>query len=249
MLLQEGKDLTATFTHSGDLGDLIYSLPAIRAKGGGHLYLRHSPGKTAHKMSQEKCNRVRPLLLAQPYIHSVTYDDHAPESSLDGFRDHYGAGNLADMHLSTQGLSWEERATAWLTVTPNPSYEVIFVRTQRYNNLGFDWGRIYRKYKNKAVFFGLADEHAVFERDVGHIPRIDETNFLTLAEYIAGSSLYVGNYTSLSAIAEGLKHPRMILEVYPQQHHLAIFQRFGCLLGWDHKIELPEITCKSPIGC
>jgi len=242
MLLQESKALTATtFTHSGDLGDLIYSLPAIRGKGGGHLYIRDRPGKTAHGMSEDKCNRVRPLLLAQPYIYSVTYDNHATESSLDGFRDHYASGNIADMHLSTQGLSWEERSTKWLTVTPKPKYDVIFVRTTRYNNPGFDWNRIYQKYKNRAVFFGLADEHAVFERDVGRIPWIEETNFLTIAEYIDGSSLYVGNYTSLSAIAEGLKHPCMILEVYPQQHHLAIFQRFGCLLGWDRKIELPDI--------
>lgn len=230
-----------TFTHSGDFGDLIYGLPAIRGKGGGHLYLRHKPGKTSHGMSADKCNRIKPLLLAQSYIHSVTYNDKAPESTLDGFRDHHKAGNLADMHLSSQGLSWEERVTAWLTVTPHPKYEVIFVRTTRYNNPGFDWGRIYRKYRDKAVFFGFEKEHAIFERDVGRIPWIDETNFLTIAEYIAGASLYVGNYTSLSAIAEGLKHPRMILEVYPQQHHLAIFERFGCILGWDHKIELPDI--------
>lgn len=230
-----------TFTHSGDLGDLVYGLPAIRGKGGGHLYLRNTPGKTAHGMSEDKCNRIKPLLLAQPYIHSVTYDDNAPESTLDGFRHHHGAGNLADMHLSSQGLSWEHRSTAWLTVTPNPKYEVIFIRTGRYNNPGFDWGRIYRKYYGKAVFFGFDTEHAVFERDVGLIPRIEETNFLTIAEYIAGSSLYVGNYTSLSAVAEGLKHPRMILEVCPQHHHLGIFERFGCLLAWDHKIELPDL--------
>lgn len=230
-----------TYTHSGDMGDIIYSLPAIRAKGGGNLLLRHSPGKTAHGMTEEKCNRIKPLLLAQKYIHSVEYRNDASESSLDGFRDHSYAGNLADMHLASQGLSWDHRSTAWLKVTPNPKYEVIFVRTERYNNPGFDWGRVYRKYYGKAVFFGFGSEHAVFERDVGRIPLIDETNFLTLAEYIAGSSLYVGNYTSLSAIAEGLKHPRMILEVYPQQHHLGIFERFGCLLAWDHKIELPEL--------
>ena len=231
----------STFTHSGDLGDLIYSLPAIRAKGGGNLFLRHTPGKTAHGMNEDKCNRIKPLLLAQSYIHNITYDNSAPDSSLDGFRDHAYAGNLADMHLASQGLSWEHRATAWLKVTPNPKYEVIFVRTARYNNVGFDWSRIYRKYYGKAVFFGFKEEHATFERNIGSIPCVEETNFLTLAEYIAGSSLYVGNYTSLTAIAEGLKHPRMIVEVYPKQHQLGIFERFGCLLAWDHKIELPDL--------
>lgn len=233
--------MTRTFTHSGDFGDIIYSLPTIRAVGGGHLYLRHTPGRTSHGMTEEKANRLKPLLLAQSYIHGVTYDDSAPESSLDGFRDHNRAGNLSDMHLATHGLSWEHRSTAWLKVTPKPKYEVIFIRTGRYNNPGFDWSRIYRKYYGKAVFMGFGNEHAEFERTIGRIPLIEETNFLTIAEYIAGSSLYVGNYTSLSAVAEGLKHPRMILEVCPSVHHLGVFERFGCLLAWDHKIELPDL--------
>jgi len=229
------------YVHSGDIGDIIWSLPTIRAMGGGHLTITNTPGRTAHGMTAEKANRLKPLLLAQSYIHSVTFDPAAKPTSLDGFRDHFAAGNLADMHLSTHGLSWEHRSTAWLKVNPNPKYEVVFIRTQRYNNHGFDWSRIYRKYYGKAVFLGFDNEHAIFERDIGPIPRIEETNFLTIAEYIAGSSLYVGNYTSLSAIAEGLKHPRMILEVYPQQHQLGIVERFGCLLAWDHKIELPDL--------
>jgi hypothetical protein len=236
-----GPGMTRAFTHSGDSGDIIFSLPTIRALGGGDLRIRHTPGRTSHGMTEEKVNRLKPLLLAQPYIHSVTFDNNAPDTALDGFRDHPKAGNLADMHLSTYDLTWEHRATAWLKVTPNPKYEVIFIRTGRYNNPGFDWSRIYRKYYGRAVFLGFDTEHAGFERDIGRIPRIDETNFLTIAEYIAGSALYVGNYTSLTAIAEGLKHPRMIVEVCPPCHQLGVFERFGCLLAWDHKIELPDL--------
>lgn len=230
-----------SFTHSGDIGDLIYSLPAIRAKGGGILYLRHTHGRTVHGMSEDKCERIKPLLLAQPYIKDVIFDNNAPDSSLDGFRDHGYAGNLADMHLATQGLSWEHRSTPWLKVTPNAKYKVVFIRTQRYNNKHFDWGRIYRKYAGDAVFMGFDTEHAIFEKTIGPIPRVVTSNFLEIAEYIAGCQLFVGNYTSLTAIAEGLKHPQMIVEVCPSHHALGVFERFGCLLAWDNKIELPSL--------
>lgn len=31
--------MAKTFKHSGDLGDIIFALPAVRALGGGILYL------------------------------------------------------------------------------------------------------------------------------------------------------------------------------------------------------------------
>lgn len=229
------------YVHSGDIGDIIYALPVIKASGGGNLIVTHTPGRTSHGMTAEKVNRFKPLLLEQSYIHSVTFDPSATPSSIDGFRHHGSQGNVADMHLATHGLSWESRIEPWITVTPDPRCEVIFVKTERYNNPHFKWQRIYDKYRETAAFIGFKKEHSNFEANYGPIPFIDSNCFLMLAKIIAGCKLYVGNYTAMTAIAEGMKHPQMIVEIHPQSSHLGVFERFGCLLAWDSKIELPKI--------
>jgi hypothetical protein len=65
-----------TFRHSGDLGDIIYSLPAIKELGGGILYLNTNkttpkyPG-TPTKFSEKGAEILKPLLLKQSYIQDV----------------------------------------------------------------------------------------------------------------------------------------------------------------------------------
>src|SRR2546430_16669588 len=60
------------FYHSGDLGDIIYALPAIRALGGGTLYLGPEirlPFKvrTRQQFNWTSFEALAPLLRFQPY--------------------------------------------------------------------------------------------------------------------------------------------------------------------------------------
>lgn len=229
------------FSHSGDIGDIIYSLPTIRACGGGELTLFHYPGRTAHGMTPAKVERIKPLLECQEYITAVHWSEGMPDSSLNGFRDHLRVGNLADMHLATHGFNWTHRVAQWLRVDPQPQVEVVINRTSRYNNEGFDWATPLRKYAGRIAFIGSPVEHGIFEDRWGVVPYLDADNLLKVAQVIAGCRLFIGNYSAPAAIAEGLKHP-MVIEVCPgHQHHLAIFQRMGCILGWDARVEWPEI--------
>lgn len=236
--------MTKWFSHSGDLGDIIYSLPTIRAAGGGSLRLFDMPGRTAHGMTEEKVRRIRPLLELQPYIDSVVWSPDGPDSSLNGFRDHWRHGVLADMHLATHGLDWSHRARAWLQVdSPRPVYEVVIHRSVRYNNPRFPWGAVLQKYEGMIGYLGHNDEHAHFCREVGAgCPLIDAADLMEVARVIAGSRLFIGNQSCPLAIAHGLKHPT-IMEICPggenSQH--CVFQRLGCLIGWDEKIELPDV--------
>ena len=229
------------FSHSGDIGDIIYSLPTIRACGGGELTLFHMPGRTAHPMTKQKVSRIKPLLELQHYITAVHWSDDLMDSSLNGFRDHFRAGNLADMHLATHGLGWHHRIDRWLEVDPTSKVEVVINRTPRYNNDGFDWPAVLGKYRGRIGFLGSPEEHGLFEDRFGSVPYLDADNLLKVAQLIAGCKLFIGNYSAPAAIAEGLKH-QMVIEVCPgNQHHLAIFQRMGCILGWDARVEWPEV--------
>lgn len=232
------------FSHSGDIGDIIYALPAIRAQGGGELYLFDMPGRTAHGMTEAKVNRLRPLLELQPYITAVHWSPSIADSSLNGFRDHLGhAGTLTDAHLATQAWGWEARRTAWLEVdVPHCPYPVVFSRSPRYRNNRFPWHMIADTYRGQACFVGFPDEHEDFVRRYGEVPLYRADDFLELARAIAGSKLFVGNQSSPLAVAHGLKHP-LIMEISPgaAQHH-CVFQRWNCIIGWDEKIELPDIN-------
>lgn len=59
--------------HSGNLGDILYSLPAARALGVSHYVLNccHDPGLWQRQLSREGSRFLVPLLLAQPWIASV----------------------------------------------------------------------------------------------------------------------------------------------------------------------------------
>jgi glycosyltransferase involved in cell wall biosynthesis len=79
-----------TFLHSGDLGDIIYSLPFIRARGGGGLVLSPDFGNGAHsnsvvreRMTRQRAEMLIPLLRDQPYITGCEYADRAPDEAFN----------------------------------------------------------------------------------------------------------------------------------------------------------------------
>jgi hypothetical protein len=235
------------FGHSGDLGDVIYALPTIRAAGGGILYLYHKPNKTWHGMDVDRAASLRSLLILQPYIRDVVFcpDGRPPGGSdhdLNGFRDHGRRGrNLADMHLATHGLAPEHRDTAWLKVDqPAIGQPVVFARSVRCRNERFPWRRIWEAYQGTAAFVGTAEEHEDFCRLVGLVPLVQTENLLAVARVIAGSRLFIGNQSCPAAIAEGLKKP-IILEVFPALPNCC-FKRPERIEAWDGTIRLPYVS-------
>ena len=230
------------FGHSGDLGDIIYALPTIRAAGGGDLMLYHKPGRTTHGMDEQRVAAIKPLLEIQPYIKRVIWCPHGHEDhNLNGFRDHHQPGrNIADMHLATHGFNSDARHAKWLSVDFTTELQpVIFCRSERYQNGQFPWKRVWKQYRHSAVFLGGAGEHERFCVECGHVPFRETANLLEAARIIAGAKLCVANQSVLHAIAEGLKH-NTILEVCPSQPN-CIFERIGKLNGWNENIELPAL--------
>jgi len=236
------------FSHSGDLGDIIYALPTIKAirksDDTTKLILFNSPGKTSHGLDEIKVNRLRPLLEAQPYLSEVIWSDTQYETSLNGFRDHHGVGNLADMHLATHGLPWTHRQEPWLEVNSLPSGnypKVIISRSPRYHNSNFPWKRVVETYQKDSIFIGFLDEYAEFVKNYGYIPFQECDNFLLMAQLIKASKLFIGNQSSPCAVAHGLRHPMVQCICPNHSHSLGVFERMNCIIGWDHKIELPEL--------
>lgn len=232
-----------TFGHSGDIGDVIYALPAIRAKGGGDLVLYNNPGRTYKPMTKERVESLRPLLEYQRYIHSVRFsEDGTGGTSIDGWRDHHRAGNTSDCALSTQGLGWEHRQEAWLRIPQvRKTTRVIMAWTERHHSFQFPWRQVVERYSDSLGFVGYQSDLEKFRRfygvDNNCIDFIDAPDFMQIAQVVAGCELYIGNLTSITAVAEGLKH-RAIVEGYagwPAND----FLRQGLVVAYSDKIEFP----------
>jgi hypothetical protein len=228
------------FGHCGDLGDIIYALPTIRAAGGGTLYLSRSP-ITTHEMTYRWTKLIRPLLIQQSYIDDVIWwHDDSKVTELNNFREHFQPGrNLVEMHLATHGFGPDHAEKAWLQVRPKKSRPVIMGRSSRYQNPEFPWKRAWELYASRAYFIGLREEHAAFCRQVGPVEYRPTQNLLEAAQLIAGSKLYIGNQSVLFAIAEGLK-ATAVLEVSPGFANCS-FHRPNLTLGFDERVDLPII--------
>lgn len=228
-----------TFKHSGDLGDIIFSLPCIKAKGGGTLYLDPEGGKssplvkwadrTCTKLNQKSIDLLKPLLLEQDYIVDVLlWKGETVDHDLDQFRRHIKYNNLSDSHLASIGLPFHHRDVSWITVKDPiiPPKPIIISRSVRYHGNFSFWENILPSIKNDCVFVGYEKEHEIFEYTFGHKVKYHKTEtIMELAQLIAGCSTFIGNQGFPHALAEGMKK-KLINEVF-RVYPAAVFNRDG----------------------
>lgn len=203
------------YSHHGKFGDIIYALPTIRACGGGKLYLYDEPDKSGMRMTKELVDQIAPLLLQQPYIHDVVWSERVVRSNLPGFRDWWGhQSSIPGMHLATMGMhDLSILREPWLSVTPAPSYRVLFVFTERYRDAQqfFPWAALASIFRDQAGFIGLPQEHAAFVKHTGvELPRVETENLLDVARAIKGADLLIANLTGPLAIAFALGTPCVV---------------------------------------
>jgi hypothetical protein len=229
------------FLHSGDLGDIIYSLPTVRALGGGTLWLAPDPRvRTMHGSTPESFASIVSLLKAQEYLADVRCEPPPAGVELVNLNEFRVNGsdlfftNLADLYLSPHGLPKSHRNTPWLKI-PRPAigsrlaHAVVMSRSCRYHNPGFPWSEIVQRFGNarpepveRACFIGTPEEHAAFTASFGGVPYEQTPTLLDVAEVIAAADLFVGNQSAPLAIAHGLGQS-VLIEVCPHHPH--------CLFG------------------
>lgn len=219
---------TNTFYHSGDLGDIIYSLPTIAAMGGGRLILgpevrihgKADPAqmRTRVPMTLELFDWFAPLLRSQPYISSVVYAPSYPNDvdiDLNRFREiwfdaefrkKHSVGSLYQAYASFFGLQPLILDKPWMLIDKHITapYPVIIHRSARYRNPSFPWEFIASHYKGKMGFIGLESEHRDWMRDFGSCPYVPCANALEMAQYISACNLFIGNQSLPNAIAISL---------------------------------------------
>lgn len=218
------------YSHSGNLGDIIWSLPVIRAMGAGTLHLL--PGNIPNVIRKYKNGPVypeyedrltyndylmiAPLLDCQEYITDTKFTmAHKFHTDLDEFRGTVGSAftkNFLETFAETFSLTCDEEfKKPWLKVEPKKIAQFVVTRTPRYqsnnNNPNLNWEKIIEDFKlsENGTFIGLVNEHESFQNQFGiKIPHYKITSFLEMAQVIAGSECFIGNQTLAYSIAQGL---------------------------------------------
>jgi hypothetical protein len=245
-----------TFSHSGNLGDIIWALPTIAALGGGDLYLvrggvNEAIGKYDNgpplpeyegRLTQTDIDLITPILKQQPYISSVNVlnGEHI-DYDLDMFRKTVGKEfktNFLETYALTFGLPYNKLEFApWLTAEPNRVARYVVARAPRAQSNRTRtipmWLSIIRmnQLEQEAVFVGLPSEHSAFRElfDV-QIPYYECRDFLALANVIAGADAFVSNSTFAYSIAQGLGKPTVteLVSWRPMETNECLIPRDDC---------------------
>lgn len=244
-----------SFKTAGDRGDILAALPAVRALGGGIIYIEAVHWTRDYLTPNRWCGIDR-ILRAQPYVADVREFRGEPiEFNLNDWRERLRIAmfkrqhldkNLADWQLEQYGLNPDEKKQPWLAIEPKKIARVVFSRSgagrpshYTYHNPRFPWHYIWEKYRKDAVFVGTEDEHKIFCATCGTVGHVVTKDLYEAAQVISGCDLFVGNQSCPFWIAEGMKK-RLVLEVWPNGPN-CLTNRVGAVMGFDENVELPDL--------
>lgn len=234
-----------TFKHSGDLGDIIYSLPTIKDLGGGILYLDVNGGKDDEycipqlrftggrtKFNLNSFNFIYPLLKIQPYLHDVRiFNNEHIDYNLNKMRQIILLGSrskhscLVDSHREAFNLPEYDVNNPWIQCDEviKLKKDVILSRSPRYQSSYVFLQTLKDLFTNHGIFIGLKKEHELFEWtfDV-KVDFYDSNSSLDIAKVIKGSRAMFSNSNFNLALAIGLGHNDIWQEL-PKHCNITLF--------------------------
>lgn len=223
---------TVHFKHTGHAGDVIYSIPAMKALAGGrkiHLYFElHQPNRDFTKqmrhpngnvmLTEKSVAMFAPLMMQQSEItHFAAWNGETIHYDLTAFRSFpfdYRMYSIARWYFLTFAVT-ADLGKPWLHITPDHRFSdtIVIARSSRYHALDISYSFL-SKYKN-LCFIGVQEEYEAMKNEIPDLQYQPVSNFGELAAIIAGCKLFIGNQSFPFSLAEALKAPR-ILEVFYQ---------------------------------
>jgi hypothetical protein len=213
------------FKHSGQSGDIIFSLAAIKSfNEESELYLNLNVKANLYQGAKNPLGDVylnekmfyfmKPLIDVQDYISDVKiFSGQKIDVDLDEFRTqplNPAMGSLAKRYFYFIH-NFIDLSQPWLTV-PNKiddlKDKILVCRSERYRNETINYSFL-RTVKN-VVFCGLDDEWNDFKKWVPESERIVANDALELATYINSCKFFIGNQSLSFSIAEALKKERLL---------------------------------------
>jgi len=219
-------DNAVHFKHFGLLGDVIYAIPAMKALAGNkkiHLHLSVNEKslysknmKHANKdkiLTEKNVEMLAPLLLSQPGFGSCDIlGGQKIDYDLDEFRKFpfdYNTNHICRWYFHMYGIT-ADLGKPWLTVTADESFrnEIVIARSFRYRAPGISYDFL-KEYPHIS-FVGMKEEYEDLKASIPALKYKPVSNFLELAQVIAGCKFFIGNQSFPFALAEALKVKRAL---------------------------------------
>lgn len=232
--LQAKQFFNKKFHHSGDLGDLIFSIPTIKALGGGVLHISNDMRYFLKRssFSNKIINQLIDFLKHQDFIIDVFINQNLPcdidydlnkfrrkqllqyngllnKDEEDDFKKNWPNSTLTKLHLEEFNCDFNWDIEPWLKWNRKIVYynkPIIINRTERYLNPDFPWKPIIDKYADYCYFVGSKIEYNNFCKEFGVVDYLNTPSIISLVETILGSKLVIGNMSFPTALCEGFKH-------------------------------------------
>lgn len=213
------KQKEISFYHSGNLGDIIFSLPAVKALGGGNYYVSSAPNPKLPEisrprlMAKESVQQMVDFLKTQPYLKNVAvYNNESIDIDLDKWKLHAANGKHLILNYLELLSVKTDLSRPWLeNISPKYVNDIVIQYTGRWIKpvSRINWECL-KRFEKKCVFIGYSEEHQNFLNSTGlSMERFPAKDILEIAQVIKGSRLFIGNQSLGFALAEGLKHPRI----------------------------------------
>ncbi|WP_250502464.1 hypothetical protein [Caballeronia sp. AZ7_KS35] len=237
--------------HSGNLGDIIYSLPTCRALEINHLILNvcADPAFGGRALSEQAARGLVPLLLAQGFIRRVTIiksgvpweyanpGDLGVDYVLDSFRATFTNPRLHLLYAHAVPFNlMVDGVRPWITFQGKPQQTpgehdkpyIVVSLTSRYRRFGHGYYEyLFRDVPADRVFFVGVGSDQIERRNIGGTA-FQTANFADLAGLLENAALFIGNPSFAYALAEGLKINRLV-EV-PEDNNVYPLDGSGSLL-------------------
>jgi hypothetical protein len=224
--ITNSKELS--FLHSGQMGDIIYSLATIKELSKTHkcrLYIQvnkplpmdHGTSGRKFFLDERTANLFLPLLKHQDFLETAEiYNGNKIDINLDLFRDipinpsFYSSRWFS--HIC--GINIDVTKT-FLSVKPHQSIKnkIIVGRSPRYRNAFLNY-KFLKDTKN-LLSIGLESEFNELKKDIKNLEFYKCEDFLEMAAIIKGSKFLIGNMSLQYITSEALKVPRL-LEASPE---------------------------------
>ena len=225
--IEHGKKEIISVSHSGDLGDIIYSIPFIKSLGKSINYYITIPNEkdlVRECFNEKKFYSLKSILEKIDCINEIIFNipkDVVIDYNLDKHRDLEKQFLKNDINLYKKFLdiNLSELYDYYFNKNSNlidpcinlkekiiiDGRDIVISRSHRYNNKNFPWQEIYNEYKSRMIFIGTEFEHQTFESNFGKIDYYKTDSLYSLAMIINGSKLFIGNQSCPYSLAESMK--------------------------------------------
>lgn len=229
---------TTAFSHTGNIGDVWASIPAMREyyrKTGKKIVLylekdipayyyegavhptKSDEGKSV-MLNQKMIDMMIPLLKEQPFIEDVkTWANEKIDVPLGAFRDTYvgmPSFSINRWYFYVFPDLACDLSGVWLNVPDSEKDyakgKVLVTRSERYLNPAINYSFL-KPYEDDIVFCGTMREYNVFcmAHDL-NVRKLNINNFLELAQAVKQCKFHITNQTQAFQLSEAQKIPRIL---------------------------------------